>query len=302
MCVLYTHSLTIWRSYLQGSLVSSFNFTHNSHAFFFRVLVPFRLSYLVRKVKALQAKSVPLNTSSGRVLDAACYTKFPYSEFFPTIIYFSRTVCELPSQPFMMSQRTRSLSQVNERSHTQLLVLPKDTERGPYIKMDRASSLTRGPTQKCPKPACRCRPAAKHGCKWLHPHNQIWNLPVSKWTMNLWASKGLFTNQRVTSLRLRPALYTVIFFWLVHLMYTEANSKFCCWRLKTKGLKGGEQYVIFQCNFIHSLLYTHRPCYAWQKWRLQRWWKHLQKWLFNCCSLTAGVFRHEGNSLPLHQQ
>lgn len=58
-------------------------------------------------------------------------------------------------------------------------------------------------------------------------------------TMNLWASKGLFTNQRVTSLRLRPSLYAVFFFWLVHPMYTEANSKFCCWRLKTKGLKRG---------------------------------------------------------------
>lgn len=71
-------------------------------------------------------------------------------------------------------------------------------------------------------------------------------------TMNLWASKGLFTNQRVTSLRLRPALYTVIFFWLVHLMYTEANSRFCCWRLKTKGLKGGNNMSSFSATLsIH---------------------------------------------------
>lgn len=120
-------------------------------------------------------------------------------------------------------------------------------------------------------------------------------------TMNLWAPKGLFTNQRVTSLRLHPSLYTVISFgWFTSCTLKQIAS-FVAGGWKQKGWKG-EQYVIFQCNFIHSLLYTCRPCYAWQKWRLQRWWKHLQKWLFNCCSLTAGVFRHEGNSLPLYQQ
>lgn len=176
--------------------------------------------------------------------------KVPIFRIFPYNNLFLQPVCELPSQPFMMSQRPRSLSQVNERSHTQLLVLPKDTKRGPYIKMERASSLTRGPTQKCSKPACRCRSAAKHGCKWLHPHNQIWNLPVSKWTrkvkmpltMKPWISELLKGYSQTNGWRHYDSVHLYIqsfFFWLVHPMYTEANSKFCCWRLKTKGLKRG---------------------------------------------------------------
>lgn len=239
--------------------------------------------------------------------------KVPIFRIFPYNNLFLQPVCELPSQPFMMSQRPRSLSQVNERSHTQLLVLPKDTKRGPYIKMDRASSLTRGPTQKCPKPAFCCRPAAKHGCKWLHPHNQIWNLPVSKWTrkvkmpltMKPWISGLLKGYSQTNGWRRYDSVHLYIqsffFGWFTPCTLTQIAS-FVAGGWKQKGWKG-EQYVIFQCNFIHSLLYTCRPCYAWQKWRLwlQRWWKHLQKWLFNCCSLTAGVFRHEGNSLPLYQ-
>lgn len=176
--------------------------------------------------------------------------KVPIFRIFPYNNLFLQPVCELPSQPFMMSQRPRSLSQINERSHTQLLVLPKDTKRGPYIKMDRASSLTRGPTQKCPKPAFCCRPAAKHGCKWLHPHNQIWNLPVSKWTrkvkmpltMKPWISGLLKGYSQTNGWRHYDSVHLYIqsffFGWFTPCTLKQIAS-FVAGGWKQKGWKGG---------------------------------------------------------------
>lgn len=64
------------------------------------------------QVKALQAKSVLLNTSSAPTCCLQRHTKLPNSDFFLYNYSYLQPACELPSEPFMMSHRPRSLSQV----------------------------------------------------------------------------------------------------------------------------------------------------------------------------------------------